>query len=108
MNKLPQRHIHFKNSTRKNIVPFIGDVALIKDETHIPRDQWRLDKVDEVIFGRNGSIRGVELAFISKIDFRTIYYRPIQKIIPFEINEATKGETRERCSANTEPQITGK
>ena len=67
-----------------------------------------MDKVNEVIAGRDGSIRGVELTFISKIGFRATYYRPIQKIIPFEINEITKDKIRERCSADRELQVTGK
>lgn len=94
-------HIHCKNSTRKNIAPFVGD-------THISRGQWRLEKVDEVIAGRDDSIRGAELTFISKIGFRATYYRPVQKIIPFEINEITKDKIRERCSADRELQVTEK
>ena len=62
---------------------------------------WRLGKVDELIVGRDGSTRGVKLTVISEMGAQGTFYRPIQKIISFEINEITKDEISERCSTES-------
>lgn len=81
MNKFCRHNIVKKSISGKNIVPCIRHKVLIKDDTNIPRGQWRLSKVIELIVGRRGSIHKVKLTVISKIGTRASFQRPAQKII---------------------------
>ena len=100
LNELRQHHIYKTPSRERNILPNIGDVVLIRDDTCKPRCQWRTGKIEEHVVGRDEQIRRVKLSVISKNGARTTCYRPLQKIIPFEVNEAT----RETVNVETEEQ----
>ena len=93
LNELRQHHIYKKSPRERNITPNVGDVVLIRDDTCKPRCQWRIGKIEEQVVGLDEQIRGVKLSVISKNGAKTTCYRPLQKIIPFEITEAAQ-ETR--------------
>ena len=68
----------------------VGDIALICDDKYIPRNQWRLGKVD-----KDGKIRGAKSNPIQS-------NRPMKKLVHFEIDpkskesaEKEKGEVNE-------------
>jgi hypothetical protein len=65
----------------------VGDVVLIKDDELSVRTQWRMGKVLELVKGRDGQIRGAKLKVLSKTGKQTAVFRPLQRLIPFEINE---------------------
>ena len=46
-------------------------------------------RIEEIIPGQDGLIRGVILKVMSKTGISTTFYRPVQKIIPFEIVDDT-------------------
>jgi hypothetical protein len=41
----------------------------------------------ELVKGRDGQIRGAKLKVLSKTGKQTAVFRPLQRLIPFEINE---------------------
>ena len=62
-------------------------MVVIKEDFKVPRNEWELGKVTELIKGTDGNTRGAKLLTMSKSCFRTSCYRPIQKLIPFEITK---------------------
>jgi len=98
LNALKQRHIHQRS--RKNLIASVlavGDVVLIKQPK--PRLQWKKGKIEELIKGRDGEIRGVKLTTVNS-KFEKIYLNlPVQLIVPLELtaintNAAVDDEVR--------------
>ena len=92
LNELRQHHIYRSakaNSNRRCNLQN-GDVVVIKEDFKVPRNEWKLGKVTELIKGTDGNTRGAKLLTMSKSGFRTSCYRPIQKLIPFEITKDSK------------------
>ena len=105
LNELRQHHIYRRSSKKSNEDKLIvGDVVLIKDDTHTPRSMWRIGKVERLVVGRDGKVRGADLAVVSKKGHRTTASRPVQKLIPFEIVQATKNDSNERETENNDLQ----
>ena len=55
-----------------------------------PRKQQRLGKIEELIIGKDGNLRGAKLVAVSKSGNRSIAYRPIRKLVHFEIYYKSK------------------
>ena len=87
LNELRQKHMYGKSKTNSNPNLTIGDVVVIKADSHLPRTEWRLGKIEKVIAGQDGHIRGVQLTAMSKNGKRTVVQRPLQKIIPLEVTD---------------------
>ena len=64
----------------------VGDILLSKGEGNIPRTQWCIGKASKLVIGKDAQVRGAELVVISKTGEKTVRQRPMQKLIPFEIN----------------------
>ena len=64
------------NSTR------LGDVVLL-EEDNSKRQQWKMGIIQNVISGKDGQVRGVEVRTINQ-GKPQILCRPIQKIYPLE------------------------
>ena len=89
MNELRQQHIYRNTSHSRNYkAPEVGDIVLIRDDKPLPRQKWRLCKIEKVIRGRDNFVRGVKLIVASKDGSRNVCHRPLQKIIPLEIVDA--------------------
>ena len=112
LNELRQIHIYRKIKSQDRRKLLLGDVVLIKDDVPLPRNKWRMGKVTELITGSDGKTRGARLKVISKEGRQTIAYRPVQKIIPFEIatetapinNDAKRILDAENLSSETIPK----
>lgn len=61
----------------------IGDVVLIHDEKH-PRAFWKLGKVEKLIKGQDGNVRGAVIRVHSNTGSRVLK-RPSQMLYPLEI-----------------------
>jgi hypothetical protein len=63
-----------------------GDIVVVHDE-NLPRGFRKLGRVEEVIAGRDGRVRGatVKLAAINRQ--QTLIHRPIQLLYPLEIHD---------------------
>ena len=57
-----------------------GDIVLTCDDKYIPRNQWRLGKVEELIIRWDGNIRGAKLVVVFKSANRSICYRPSETV----------------------------
>ena len=87
LNKLRQRHLYRKGKVNTENKLRLGDVVLIKDDVITPRMMWKIGKVERLVVGKDGYVRGAELTVISNQGKRTTASRPITKLIPFEIVE---------------------
>ena len=65
----------------------VGDVALTKDDESAPRTQWRIGRILEHVKDLDGLTRGAKLRVLAKGGAHSSIYRPLQKLIPFEIVE---------------------
>ena len=54
LNELRQHHIYNKLKGKQNVSQLkIADVVLIRDDSHLPRCQWRNGKVESLIYGND-------------------------------------------------------
>ena len=86
LNELRQMHLYQKGNSNPGSLKK-GDVVLIKDDRPLPRYRWKIGRVVELVEGRDSHVRGAKLRTISDAGDSSSCYRPIQKLIPFEINE---------------------
>jgi hypothetical protein len=64
----------------------IGDIVLIHDQDH-PRGFWKVARVEKLITGRDGLVRGAALRLPSKNGQQTTLQHPLQLIYPLEITQ---------------------
>ena len=84
-------HCNEPNSAAVHIS--VGDVVVVHDEK--PRGFWKLARVEEVIPGRDGQIRGAVVRVISG-ENASVLRRPLQKLYPLEVSSQTDDEKDER------------
>ncbi|XP_065664738.1 uncharacterized protein LOC136086370 [Hydra vulgaris] len=92
LNELKQHHLYVKDKNSYTEQLVANDVVLIRDDTKIPRSQWRMGKVLKLIRVTDGKVRGAHLQILSKEGIRTTCFRPIQNLIPFEISNNKPNE----------------
>ena len=51
-----------------------------------PRGFWKLGKVEDLVVGRDGQIRGAELRIHGKEGRTTMLRRPLQRLYPLEVH----------------------
>ncbi|CAB4007545.1 PREDICTED: uncharacterized protein LOC100197852 [Paramuricea clavata] len=102
LNELRQMNIYRKEKGGKARMIELGDVVLIKDDDPTPRTQWRMGKVLNLVKGRDEKVRGAKLKVLSKTGKQTYVFRPIQRLIPFEIVETSRNDRRDD---NSEGQL---
>ena len=63
----------------------VGDIVVVHNDNK-PRGFWKLGKVEDLVVGRDGQIRGAELRIHGK-DGRTIMLRrPLQRLYPLKVH----------------------
>ena len=65
-----------------------GDIVLIHDEK-LPRNCWRLGKVENLIKGKDGHVRACKLRVYSKGRKMAYLNRPVNKLVYFEVSSNT-------------------
>ena len=112
LNELKQKHIYDRKKKTGNNVLKQNDVVIIKDDNPTPRAKWRIGKVEELIVGKDGIVRGAKLKVNTDSGGVAYAHRPIQKLIPFEIEESTQDNKEEKQEssggARVEPQVEGR
>ena len=81
------------------------DIVLIKEDFKVPRYVWKFGKVVELVKGRDGKTRGTKLLAVSSSGLQQNCYRPVQKLIPFEIvknNKVNSNENHDEGHCNNE------
>ena len=81
-------------------------VVLIKDDEPTPRTQWRMGRVLQLVKGRDGKVRGAKLKVLSKAWKPSSVHRPVQRLIPFEIQQ--KSVVNDENEVNTEEDSVNK
>ena len=84
------------NTEKVARTPELNDIVLVKEDK-LPRHQWRLGRVSELIRGRDGKIRAVKL-LIGKN--RSSIDRPINLVYPIEFAIDSKDETRHESNVD--------
>ena len=87
----------------------MGDIVLIKEDFKVPRNVWKLGKVVGLVKGRDGKTRGAKLLTVSNNGLQQNCYRPVQKLIPFEIfknNKVNSNENHDEGHCNNERPAT--
>ena len=69
--------------------PCVGDVVLLSDQ--IPRSQWKLAKIIELIPGKDGIVRAAQI----RTSNGSILQRAIQHLYPLEIQDEESNENDE-------------
>ena len=83
---LRERTLYNKTKTSDQCLLSENDVVLIKEDKMVPRTQWKKGKIEKLLYGKDGHVRGARLKlYNSKRNNFTFVNRPIQKVIPLEI-----------------------
>ena len=82
---LELRNSH-RNATQKgtNRVVATGDVVIVHDENH-PSGKWRIGKVESLVTGSDGCVRGAVVGVKTKGGKRSTLRRPVQRLYPLEV-----------------------
>ena len=79
-----------------------GEIVVIYDES-LPRGQWRLGRIEQVIEGSDGHARGVRVRTQTKTGRPTILQHPIQLLYPVKINCQPRSDDVQGTTTSTAP-----
>lgn len=79
-----------------------GDVVTVYDEGH-PRGLWRLGRIESLVYGADGVVRGVFVRVMSKKGRPESLRRPLQHIYPLEVRCEPTAEEPDDVETNTKP-----
>lgn len=83
--ELHQHHLNVHKGNYDQLCQLLlGDVVLIKDDS-FKRNCWKKGKVEQLISGEDGKVRGAVLKVNTSTGRNTYIRRPVQKIIPLEV-----------------------
>ena len=95
---LELREVHRCNQGSSTTAPVsIGDVVLMHDDS--PRGFWNLAKVEKLITGRDGHVRGAVIRVPTNNGQTTLLQRPLQLLYPLEMTR----QPTSTATASTEP-----
>ena len=89
-----------------------GDLVLVHDQDH-PRGFWKMARVQSLITGKDGVVRGAVLKVASKSGPPTTLQRPLQLLYPLEISSnfpttnvtgSEGGSTGQRTASSEAPE----
>ena len=63
----------------------IGDIVIVHDQDH-PRGFWKVAKVERMLLGKDGHVRGAVLTVASRSGHPMTLQRPLQLLYPLELN----------------------
>ena len=93
-----------KRRTNERIILNVGDVVVVKNEKIVPRNSWRLGRVESLVVGKDNCVRGAKLSTMLNEGRRTTIRRPLQKIIPFEVvSDSPQRPSTPSVNRNPEP-----
>ena len=100
---LELRNAH-RPTTRKGVNRqiHVGEVVIVQD-TDLPRGFWKLGRVEALITGTDGKVRGASIRIRSPDSQFTHLQRPIQLLYPLEVTSAqTSSQATEQPGCGTE------
>ena len=86
LSELREAHCHSvrRNATVKHPVLSVGEVVIVHDE-RLPRGLWKLGRIQEVMKGRDGQVRGATVRMANRDRQQVLLHRPIQLLYPLEV-----------------------
>ena len=81
----------------------VGDIVIVYEDKQ-PRSNWRLGKIEKVIHGKDGNIRGASLRVITTERRHSLIERPLQRLFPLELaihDTSGQDESRSRPEHNS-------
>ena len=78
--ELREMHQYAQKPTTPHELVSVGDVVLVYEEGH-PQIFWKLAKVEGLLIGSDGAVRGAKVHVRSENGF-TILKRPVQHLFP--------------------------
>ena len=81
---LELRSTHIGNKTKESNIK-VNDIVTILDGNQ-KRNKWQLRKIEKLVAGKDGIIRGAEVKVLQQNKKPTVM-RPLQRLFPLEMNE---------------------
>lgn len=91
VTELREYHKMRKNRFNKDIVANKDDVVIIADD-RMPRAQWRIGRITDVIKGKDQRVRAAIIQCQTDQGRRSNIRRPVNKLIPLELSEPAESE----------------
>ena len=82
---LELRSTHVGKKNKESSIK-VNDIVIVLDDNQ-KRNKWRLGKIEKLIAGKDGIIRGTELKVAEQNKKPIVIMRPLQKLFPREIKE---------------------
>ena len=97
LSELREAHSHVARSYKSTGERFIKqDYIVLISEDRVPRNTWRVGKVESLIESKDGCVRGANVKVFSKERKKpTIIQRPVQKLYPVEADIDLKVKEKE-------------
>ena len=76
----------YEKIKRANTDLEVNDIVIIEDDNVQRRVKWEKGRVDELIYGRDGVVRGAMLETITNGE-KIIIRRSLQRLVPLEVTE---------------------
>ena len=87
MLALQERHSYQRRKSMNDCFLKEGDIVLVKGD-NIPRLSWRKGKIEKLISGDDGLIRGADIRVYQRnLDKTVVIRRPIQLLVPLEVTD---------------------
>ena len=80
----------------------MGDVVIVHED-NVRRNFWRLGRVERLIMGSGGVVRGAAVKVGERNKPSTVIERPVQKLYPLETHEPTPRNQEELSIAHRLP-----
>jgi len=93
------REAHRFNSGSPESSIAVNDLVMLHGEGR-PRGFWKLAKVENLMIGSDGRIRGATVRVSSKDGTTTTLQRPLSLLYPLEINTPNESSTKDASAAN--------
>ena len=86
---LELREFHkVRSHVKDNELIKLNDIVLISEE-NIKRNKWRIGRINKLLRGNDGKVRGAEVVVVNKTG-NGLLRRPISKLFPFESKDSHK------------------
>ena len=85
---LPEQHRLEARKQQQASTIKVGDVVIVHED-NVRRSFWRLGRVERLITGSAGVVRGVAVKVGERSKPSTVIERPVQKLYPLETHEPT-------------------
>ena len=79
--------VHKESRSQVVRQPQIGEVVIVRDD-YVPRRSWKLARIEQSIFSKDGLIRSAKI----KLPNKNIVSRPVNHLFPLEIYSVVDGD----------------